>query len=147
MLFRSATQPSRVIGWVITYVDDFLVCAPSAIAQALLDAVQKFWALDGIIMVGPGMPGVMHYCGADLIHTGISMCMSQERYIKDVLQRVGLKESNIASTPVDNNVFEQVAEETKKNKGMVPDKALVHEAQILVGCIIWVATRDRKSVV
>ncbi len=90
---------------------------------------------------------MIHYCGADLIHTGVSLCMSQERYIKDVLQRVGLKESNIAGTPIDNNVFDQVAEEMKKNEGVVPDKTLVNEAQILVGCIIWVATRTRPDVI
>jgi len=126
-------------GLFMTYVDDIFVCGESLVVQALMKAIRKTWATSEPDCVGEkaikflGMDISKRYDEAKKREVWF---ISQESYIKDMLEKEEIRERTI---PISKD---QAAME--KDESEIEEK-MVKAAQKEVGELLWLVTRTRPD--
>jgi hypothetical protein len=111
--------------YLLLYVDDIILTASSTgLRQRIVSALlQEFVMKD--------LGELHHFLGMHVQHCGDGLLLSQEQYMLEILDRAGMAECKLCSTPVDTN-----------SKMSATDGASVADAscqknrlRIIVGCI------------
>ena len=126
-------------GLLMTYVDDIFVCGEKEVVQSVMKAIRKIWSTSEPDQVGEepikflGMDVSKKYDKVKKRHVWF---ISQESYIKDMLEKEEIREKIIPISK-DQAVMECTEEEI--------DEKMVKAAQKEVGELLWLVTRTRPD--
>ena len=131
----------RVIGLVMTYVDDIFIVAEKQVAKSVAQKFQETWATTQPEWVGEtpvrflGLEVTCHQIEGE---EKVQWCLSQEAYIKDLLGRYE-EEGKPRKLPI-----------TRDQASMPPDVIPpspegVKFSQKVIGELLWLVTRSRPD--
>ena len=144
-------KPVRLLGGLVTYVDDLLLAMPEWHLRPVVDLLLKKYVMkqSGVLPSGPQKQDVqIGFLGCRITrdNTGAIFC-DQEKYIQHCMhenkfvgetQQVTLKPSH-RPPEVDERLPDEVlSEETKRR--------YVSECQKYIGQLMWLATRTRPDI-
>ena len=137
----------NVCGYVLTYVDDFLILGPSSVVSATRSALGGLWRTSSQPQVGPGSPGVVRYLSIDIaVKVDSTITLSQHSYTEDLLEKWGMEKANGAgSINLDKESFDDYAGEVNGDEEE-PALSDVRLAQRMAGGLLWLASRTRPDI-
>ena len=135
----------RTYGYLLTYVDDFLIVAPRHVRKAIEEEISRFWKIriEGEVMqFDKQNPEASLTFLSTVIRshpTRGGFTMSQEAFIRDVLKTWDMTDCKPIMVPGIPTTVELPVEE-------VQDPEDVHRAQKIAGSLIWLSTRTRPDI-
>ena len=135
----------RTYGYLLTYVDDFLIVAPRHVRKAIEEEISRFWKvrIEGEVMqFDKQNPEASLTFLSTVIRshpTRGGFTMSQEAFIRDVLKTWEMTDCKPILVPGIPTTVELPVEE-------VQDPEDVHRAQKIAGSLIWLSTRTRPDI-
>ena len=135
------------LGYLLSYVDDFLIAADTAVRQALCTVLESTWtckrtgevrykSTDEAVYLSATIQGTSD--GAYLLH--------QQRFIEDLLKCWSMDSCRPSTTPGSDDLLKAVSDASLQEEENQPDISDVRQAQKLAGSLIWVATRTRPDI-
>ena len=123
-----------LVGVLVVYVDDLLICSTDPIIQAVADAVRKMWQTSNLALASEG---TVRFLGIEISKIRNGFALNQEPYIKELMRIHEVKPTQLDVIPVsrDQAYFEVEATET-----VFAEKEL-KDAQQLSGEILWLSQR------
>jgi histone deacetylase 1/2 len=83
--------------YLLLYVDDIVLTASSPdLLQWIISALQREFAMKDLVELH-------HFLGMEVQRSGYGLLLSQRQYMLDILDRAGMTECKLCSTPVDTN--------------------------------------------
>ena len=162
-LLSHQVQP---LGYLLSYVDDFLIAGDTAVRQALCTVLESTWtckrtgevrykSTDEAVYLSATIQGTSD--GAYLLH--------QQKFVEDLLKCWSMDSCRPSTTPGSDDLLKAVVEKaaTPVQGGLLPDPQTsgrdasteeepqpdigdVRQAQKLAGSLIWLATRTRPDI-
>ena len=135
----------RTYGYLLTYVDDFLIVAPRHVRKAIEEEISRFWKIriEGeVVQFDKQNPEASLTFLSTVIRshpTRGGFTMSQEAFIRDVLKTWEMTDCKPILVPGIPTTVELPVEE-------VQDPEDVHRAQKIAGSLIWLSTRTRPDI-
>ena len=142
-------REGSVLGFLITYVDDFLILSDATTAQALHRWIleEAKWETDGLAEARPGAPvrflGMQLERGKDGSYT-----LDQEAYVDELIRAHALTPAMRSKVTCPREIMygpeetEDRGDETPKDDG----ELVLKQAQRLAGECLWLAQRTRIDI-
>ena len=73
---------STLVGIVVLYVDDLLICSIPTIVVAVSEAIRKLWDTSSLAWASDGI----RFLGIEIVKVGDGFALSQESYIRELLR-------------------------------------------------------------
>ena len=129
----------QVLGYCVTYVDDFLYFGPTNIVHALEECLKTTWVCTTQPVLVYGQGGELKYLGMFVKGKEDGYELHQAPYVQDMLQKWGLDSCNGAgSINMEAPEEEELPEE--------PDLGEVRMAQKISGGLLWLSCRTRPDI-
>ncbi|CAE7421078.1 Eef1g [Symbiodinium sp. CCMP2592] len=132
-------QGATLIGLLVIYVDDILICALPPVIKAVAKAIQALWRTSALEFASEGR---IRFLGIEIEKIPDGFALSQQSYIAELVRTHGVKETQRDLIPVSRDLarFESS-----------PDEAVfstedLREAQRYAGEILWMAQRTRPDI-
>ncbi len=133
-------ETPKLRGLLMTYVDDMFICGEGKVIEELMKTIRRTWTTsepDRVSRVPIRFLGMDVSKRFDEERGKEVWFVSQESYIKDMLERENIKEKII---PISKDQAAMEAQE-----GEEVNERLVKEAQKEVGELLWLVTRTRPD--
>ena len=131
-------HPDDVVGYLVVYVDDFLILGSGVTIDAATAAIKSVWKITDTPTVKWGSGDTVEYLSVEVTAVPDGWHLSQATYCKDLLAKWGMDECRAIGSLDD--IGDEVQEEDE------PAPADVHKAQRLAGGLNWFATRARPDI-
>ena len=134
----------KTYGYLLTYVDDFLVVGPAHVRKAIEEEISRFWKIriEGQVkQFDKQNPEASLTFLSTVIRshpTRGGFTMSQEAFVRDVLKTWEMTDCKPAIIPGIPTTVELPEEDDQ-------DPEDVHRAQKIAGSLIWLSTRTRPD--
>ena len=76
-------EGSVLIGLLVVYVDDILICGHTSLVRELAEAIRKLWRTSPLQLVGEGE---LRFLGIEIARTTYGFALSQNSYIEELLR-------------------------------------------------------------
>ena len=137
-------EPSPV-GFLIVYVDDFLVLGSRIILDAMLATLSKTWECGSLQTVRSGSGESLQFLGLNIcLEKAGSIWIDQKQFSLDLLEKWKMKDANPTKTPgmTDDWKGAPPAESTQPKE---IEKHLLSGTQQMVGSLLWLSGRTRPD--
>ena len=132
-------EGSVLIGILVVYVDDLLLCGRTEIIKELAAAIKAIWKTSPLQLVTEG--GV-RFLGIEISRTSQGFALSQRSYIEELLRLHDLPQRRRDLVPLSKELASFVAGEGEDQY----DDADVRAAQQIAGELLWVSQRTRPDI-
>ena len=132
-------EGSVLIGILVVYVDDLLLCGRTELVRELASAIKAIWKTSPLQLVTEG--GV-RFLGIEISRTSQGFALSQKSYIEELLRLHEVSPRRRDLVPLAKEQSSFVAGE---NEGP-NDEREVREAQQIAGELLWVSQRTRPDI-
>eukprot|EP00439_Symbiodinium_sp_Y106_P079760 s160_g18.t1 len=131
-------EDSILVGILVVYVDDLLICATDPIIKAVAEAVRKLWQTSALALASEG---AIRFLGIEILKIDGGFALNQEPYIRELIRIHEVKPTQLDVIPVarDQAYFEATADEA-----IFTEKQL-REAQQYAGEVLWLSQRTRPD--
>merc|ERR1711867_121277 len=135
----------KTYGYLLTYVDDFLLVGPAHVRKAIEEEISRFWKIrvEGEVKQfdKKNPEASLTFLSTDIrSHPTLGgFTMTQEAFVRDTLKTWELSECRPLLTPGTPTKV-QLPEEDEQ------DPEDVHRAQKIAGSLIWLSTRTRPDI-
>ena len=130
-----------VQGLVLTYVDDFLICAARDVVVAIYKWLVTDWKCTELEWAEGGS---LRFLGMELRVCGQGVHLSQSGYVRDLLRQHGMEEDSQGGLTVPcNREWLQDAESDEDIP--TPEESTIRLAQKATGEVLWLSTRSRPE--
>ena len=144
-------QGGDVVGYVLAYVDDFLMTGSDSAVIALRDQLGKLWRTSSQPIVSRSAPGTLRYLSIDIeLRADGTLTFGQRQYTEELLEKWGMLHCNgTGSINLDKESFEHFVATTVRDDD---DEAVevklsdVRLAQKMAGGLLWLASRARPDI-
>ena len=128
-----------LVGVIVVYVDDLLICSTPSIIAAVSEAVKNLWATSSLSWASDG--GV-RFLGIEISKVEGGFALNQEPYIQELLRIHNIPPTQKDLIPVgkDHTSLEADAEE------LVFTTAELRAAQQAAGEVLWLSQRTRPDI-
>ena len=130
---------SVLIGILVVYVDDLLLCGRTEIIKELAAAIKAIWKTSPLQLVTEG--GV-RFLGIEISRTTQGFALSQKSYIEELLRLHEMSPRRRDLVPVAKEQASFAAAEGEEPT----DEAEIRAAQQLAGELLWVSQRTRPDI-
>ena len=129
---------SSLVGIVVVYVDDLLICSMPAIVIAVSEAIKKLWDTSSLAWASDGI----RFLGIEIAKILDGFALSQESYIRELLRihEISSTQKDLIPVTRDQARFEVETEET------VFTTQELRKAQQLAGEVLWLSQRTRPDI-
>ena len=141
-----------ILGYVLIYVDDFLIAAPASIMNTVIGAIQKVWKTSDPKYVHPKIPSSAEFLGITLrsVPTG-GLTLDQSIYAEKLLKAYTMDKASPSMTPGDPEpAFSTAAPASKtaptnknEEEEITEKEGSTTQALRLTGALLWLTTRTR----
>ena len=127
-----------LMGILVVYVDDLLICSTDPVIRAVAEAIQRRWKTS---LLGMASEGTVRFLGMEISSIKGGFALNQEPYIRELVRIHEVKPTQLDVIPVsrDQAYFEAGVEEA-----VFTEKEL-KDAQQLSGEILWLSQRTRPD--
>ncbi|CAE7254018.1 unnamed protein product [Symbiodinium sp. CCMP2592] len=132
-------EGSILIGVLVVYVDDLLLCARTEVIKELAAAIQAMWKTSPLQLV---TEGEIRFLGIEISMTTQGFALSQRSYIEELLRLHEVPTRKRDLVPVTKELVSFVASEDEAPN----DEGEVRAAQQIAGELLWVSQRTRPDV-
>ena len=131
-------EDSVLVGLIVVYVDDLLICSVPSIINAVSKAIKELCQTSSLSWASNGI----RFLGIEIAKVDGAYALNQEPYIQELVRIHELPASRKDLIPVarDQAYFEATEEET------VFTEKEIRAAQQIAGEILWVSQRTRPDV-
>ena len=127
-----------VVGFLVTYVDDFLILGGDALTDRVTDVIKQKWKSTEKPKVAYGSECSVEYLSVNITAYPTGYFLDQTVYTQDLLAKWSMSECRaIGSLEEPGDAIEEDEE---------ADEAEVRTAQRLAGGLNWLATRTRPDI-
>ena len=132
-------KDGQVVGALLVYVEDFLLCGSSVVLRSLAQALQHKWATTHLVVAMPEQP--IKFLGVDILVVPRGFVLSQQSYAEEVLRihSVPVHVRGRIPCPRELASFEVVESDAP------PTSEAVHQAQQVTGALLWLSQRSRPD--
>ena len=131
---------TKVYGYILTYVDDFIYFAVPEICEQIKTFVKKLWQISLQPLLQWGTNGEIAYLGLTIRGRPDGYEVHQHKYLNELIEKWGLSNAGAVGT-ID---IEKVAEdEDCYDEPLLSD---VRTAQKMSGGLIWLSGRSRPDI-
>ena len=129
---------STLVGIVVVYVDDLLICSIPTIVIAVSEAIKKLWDTSSLAWASDGI----RFLGIEIAKIQDGFALSQESYIRELLRvhEISATQKDLIPVTRDQARFEAETEET------VFTTEELRKAQQLAGEVLWLSQRTRPDI-
>ena len=139
---RTDTKP---VGFLIVYVDDFLVLGARVILDAMLATLSTTWECGSLQTVRSGSGESLQFLGLNIcLEKSGSIWIDQKQFALDLLDKWKMKDANPTKTPgmTDDWKGAPPAESTPPKE---VEQHLLSGTQQMVGSLLWLSGRTRPD--
>ena len=133
------------IGWVVVYVDDYLVVGSDLVIDSVTETIKAKWQTSEQPTLQYGSNASVAYLSVDVKATPEGFFLSQPSYTEELLEKWSMQECNPIGS-LDEVSINECAYEDEEEAGEGPPLYKVREAQRLAGGLNWLATRSRPDI-
>ena len=132
-------EGDALVGIVVVYVDDLLICSIPSIIMAVSDAVRALWETSALSWASQG--GV-RFLGIEITKVDEGFALNQEPYIQELLRvhSIGPNQKDLIPVSKDQASFEAEPDE------LIFTAQELKLAQQLAGEVLWLSQRTRPDV-
>ena len=141
----------KVHGYLLSYVDDFLMVSESHIIRDLTKEIGKMWKVSVQPTIGNDRPGSLRYLSIDIrVNRRRQTLLSQQAYCEELLEKWGMEKAkgtgsiNLEKEYLDDNFINQAVEDESIEEE--PKLADIRLAQRMSGGLLWLASRTRPDI-
>ena len=140
-------------GYVLTYVDDFMIIGSDATVEGVRTALRSLWTTSDQPTISRTSPGKVKYLSIDVEYRSDgSITLSQHAYTRELLEKWGMKDCK------GNRAINLGKEEFLEFDDYLPDDAEgtgekaepelkdVRMAQRMAGGLLWLSSRTRPDI-
>ena len=131
-------EESAVIGVLVIYVDDTLICSTQAVVKAIAKAIRGLWSTSPLALASDG---AIKFLGLEIERIEGGFAVGQADYIRELLRIHEVKETQRDLIPVAREQASFVAVEDE----MIFSEEELRRAQQCAGEILWVSQRSRPD--
>ncbi|CAE7307947.1 RE1, partial [Symbiodinium microadriaticum] len=131
-------EDSAVIGVIVIYVDDILICSTNSVIAAVANSIKELWSTSPLAMASEG---AIKFLGLEIEKIEGGFAVSQADYIAELLRIHNVKGTQRDLIPVSRETASFVATEEEA----VFSEAELREAQQYAGEILWLSQRSRPD--
>ncbi|CAE7228639.1 RE1, partial [Symbiodinium sp. CCMP2456] len=128
-----------LVGLVVIYVDDLLICSTPTIIKAVSEAVKSLWETSSLSWASEG--GI-RFLGIEISKVEGGFALNQEPYIKELTRIHSIAETQRDLVPVSKEMSSFTAESDEA----VFTTSELREAQQVAGEVLWVSQRTRPDI-
>ncbi|CAK0858473.1 unnamed protein product [Prorocentrum cordatum] len=146
-------QGGDVDGYVLAYVDDFLMMGSDSAVIALRDQLGKLWRTSSQPIVSRSAPGTLRHLSIDIeLRADGTLTLGQRRYTEELLEKWGMLHCNgTGNINFEKESFEHFMATSSRDDGdddEAPEVKLsdVRLAQKMAGGLLWLASRTRPDI-
>ncbi|CAK0867649.1 unnamed protein product [Prorocentrum cordatum] len=146
-------QGGDVVGYVLAYVDDFLMMGSDSAVIALRGQLGKLWRTSSQPIVSRSAPGTLRYLSIDIeLRADGALTLGQRQYTEELLEKWGMLHCNgTGSINFEKESFEHFMATSSRDDGdddEAPEVKLsdVWLAQKMAGGLLWLASRTRPDI-
>ncbi|CAK0837207.1 unnamed protein product [Prorocentrum cordatum] len=146
-------QGGDVVGYVLAYVDDFLMMGSDSAVIALRGQLGKLWRTSSQPIVSRSAPGTLWYLSIDIeLRADGALTLGQRQYAEELLEKWGMLHCNgTGSINFEKESFEHFMATSSRGDGdddEAPEVKLsdVRLAQKMAGGLLWLASRTRPDI-
>ena len=132
-------EESAVIGVIVIYVDDILICSTNSVIAAVASAIKELWSTSPLVMASEG---AIKFLGLEIEKIEGGFAVSQADYIAELLRIHSVKGTQRDLIPVSRENASFIAMEEEA----VFSEAELREAQQYAGEILWLSQRSRPDI-
>ena len=133
-----STGVDEAVGYLITYVDDFLILGADPLIDKVTDVIRGQWKITEKPTVSIASGNSVEYLSVNITATPSGYFLDQTVYTKDLLSKWSMDECRAIGSLEDPG--DNIEEEDE------PDEKEVRTAQRLAGGLNWLATRTRPDI-
>ena len=130
---KNGGKSGKVVGQLVVYVDDMMVCGPDSVVQGCLDRIAREWSCSQPEWVS--LEKWIKFCGFELRWGERGLLLGQPSYIGELAQRHGVQQPR--PVPFSKPEVPEGADVNAEN---------VKKAQGLVGELLWLSVRTRPDI-
>ena len=131
-------EDAVLVGIVVVYVDDLLICSTPSIVVAVSKAIQRLWETSALSWASNGI----RFLGIEISKVGDGFSLSQEPYIRELLRIHEISPTQRDLIPV---ARDQARFEAEEEEAVFTVQEL-RRAQQLAGEVLWLSQRTRPDV-
>lgn len=132
-----------VLGYSLSYVDDFLFMGSEDVVKALQTSIGALWTTSSQKIISPDRPGTIRYLSIDIGIDRHRLTLSQHEYINDMLMKWNMYHCNgCQSINPDDEIYLPFQPDDDEEK---PDPDDVRGAQRMAGGLLWLSSRTRPD--
>ncbi|CAK0910095.1 unnamed protein product, partial [Prorocentrum cordatum] len=147
-------QGGDVVGYVLAYVDDFLMMGSDSAVIALRGQLGKLWRASSQPIVNRSAPGSLRYLSIDSeLRADGTLALGQRQCTEELLEKWGMLHCNgTGGINLEKESFEHFTATSSKYDGddeeEAPEVKLsdVRLAQKMAGGLLWLASRTRPDI-
>ncbi|CAE7228630.1 RE1, partial [Symbiodinium sp. CCMP2456] len=137
--WRLVEDDKALVGLVVIYVDDLLICSTPTIINAVSKAVKSLWETSSLSWASDG--GI-RFLGIEITKIQGGFALNQEPYIKELTRIHSIAPTQLNLVPVGK----EQSSFTADSEEAVFTTAELREAQQVAGEILWVSQRTRPDI-
>ena len=132
-------EGSLLIGIVVVYVDDLLICGHTAIIRELAQAIRTIWQTSDLQLISDGP---LRFLGIEISRCTQGYALSQKSYIEELIRLHSLPGTRKDVIPISKDLAVFAVEE---GEGEYSEGEL-RVAQQWAGELLWVSQRTRPDI-
>ena len=132
-------EGSVLIGLIVVYVDDILICGPTSLIREIAEAIRKLWKTSPLQLVAEGD---LRFLGIEIARTSSGFALSQNSYIEELLRLHGTSAKRKDLVPLSKDLASFTATEEEASRC----EAEVRSAQQVAGELLWISQRSRPDI-
>ena len=132
-------EGSLLIGIVVVYVDDLLICGHTAIIRELAQAIRTIWKTSDLQLISDGP---LRFLGIEISRCTQGYALSQKSYIEELIRLHSLPGTRKDVIPISKDLAVFAVEE---GEGEYSEGEL-RVAQQWAGELLWVSQRTRPDI-
>ncbi|OLP78075.1 Copia protein [Symbiodinium microadriaticum] len=129
---------SDLVGIIVVYVDDLLICSTDPTIRAVAKAIQQKWNTSSLALASEG---AVRFLGMEICKIQGGFALNQEPYIRELVRIHEVKPTQLDVIPVsrDQAYFEAGAEEA-----VFTERELKDAQQLLIGLMTMTEIREEE---
>ena len=142
-------RTENVVGYILSYVDDFLCLGEASLVAAWQRALGSLWKVSTQPVIGPSTPGSLRYLSIDIgVRADATVTLSQRDYTLEMLEKWGMascKGTGSINVEHEPYMFFGIDEAEDPESTEEPSIKEVRDAQRMSGGLLWLSSRTRPD--
>ena len=134
------------VGWVVVYVDDFLIVGDNPTIEATTEAINNRWKVSEKPTLQYGSNLSVEYLSVDVKATPQGLFLPRPVYTADLLKKWSVQDCKRIGSLGDIEVSSEADEDEEEAEGDSQTLQRARKAQRLAGGLNWFATRTRADI-